>query len=181
MILSFTSNFFGSLTLTSIADKKTGKIKKIDWAAVTQTLKVIQFVVIWMNRRWPQQESLNFLLELKKISWSIIKSIFFLKKQNCFRVTLSSERISHFKFFFQVPVIWGRECLMKNDIFRVMLLPAICGYFKQRKNWSFTWMKIVISKNNWASNFEKPWSISLDRDGSRNLKRVNSVHEWRRL
>ena len=61
-----------SLTLTTVGDKKTGSIKEMNSAAVTQTfkgyVKLIQFVVIWMNGWWPQKESLGFLIELKKLA-----------------------------------------------------------------------------------------------------------------
>ena len=53
----------------------------MNWPAVTQTLKgyvkLIQFVVIWMNRWWPQKESLEFLIELKKLAEVSKKSILF--------------------------------------------------------------------------------------------------------
>ena len=70
-----------SLTLTSVGDKKTGSNKEMNWAAVTQTLKgyvkLIQFFVIWMNGWWPQKESLDFLIELKKLAEVSKKSILF--------------------------------------------------------------------------------------------------------
>ena len=62
-------------------DKKTGSIKEMNWAAVTQTfkgyVKLIQFVVIWTNGWWPQKESLEFLIELKKLAEVSKKSILF--------------------------------------------------------------------------------------------------------
>ena len=53
----------------------------MNWAAVTQTfkgyVKLIQFVVIWTNGWWPQKESLEFLIELKKLAEVSKKSILF--------------------------------------------------------------------------------------------------------
>lgn len=67
---------------------------------------------------------------VKKISWSIKKK----KRKIVLELPYPQSEFPISNFFFPVPVIWRRECLMKNDIFRVMLLPAICGYFQQRKN-----------------------------------------------
>ena len=53
----------------------------MNWAAVTQTLKgyvkLMQFFVIWMNGWGPQKESLDFLIELKKLAEVSKKSILF--------------------------------------------------------------------------------------------------------